>query len=120
MLTAVISPPKPYRAAPINIPAWVPIIGGKDWGFDFKEIPKLEKGGDIMEAGRVLVGERGPEELLLPRGAQVRPLSESATNQYTFESGAFVLEAKELKDIQTIQEFFDRIRLSQRLAGGEA
>lgn len=37
-------------------------------------IPKLEKGGDILSAGRVLVGERGPEFLDLPTGARVAPL----------------------------------------------
>ncbi len=36
--------------------------------------PGLAHGGEITRAGRVLVGERGKEEVLLPRGAQVRPL----------------------------------------------
>lgn len=37
-------------------------------------LPRLEKGGDILSRGSVLVGERGAEILDLPAGARVRPL----------------------------------------------
>lgn len=57
-----------------SIPDWVPVIGGKSWGFNIPNIPKLAKGGDIIEGGSVMVGERGPEILDLPAGARVRPL----------------------------------------------
>jgi hypothetical protein len=40
-----------------------------------KAIPKAEKGANILSGGSVLVGERGPEILNLPRGARVSPLS---------------------------------------------
>jgi len=42
-------------------------------------IPGLEEGGSIVRRGSVLVGERGPEILNLPRGAQVTPLSNNST-----------------------------------------
>jgi TP901 family phage tail tape measure protein len=38
-------------------------------------IPGLAAGGTILGGGSVLVGERGPEILNLPRGASVKPLS---------------------------------------------
>ncbi len=38
-------------------------------------IPLLAKGGNILGAGSVIVGEQGPELLDLPRGARVTPLS---------------------------------------------
>lgn len=38
------------------------------------QIPYLAEGGDIIRGGRVIVGERGPEELSLPTGAKVKPL----------------------------------------------
>lgn len=41
-------------------------------------IPMLAEGGVITRAGTVLVGERGPELLELPRGAKVTPLSHSS------------------------------------------
>lgn len=41
---------------------------------DAPQIPMLAKGGVIQRAGNVIVGERGPEMLRLPRGASVTPL----------------------------------------------
>ena len=49
-------------------------------------LPMLAKGGIIRRDGDVIVGERGPEMLSLPRGAQVTPLPAGATsggNTYT-------------------------------------
>lgn len=40
-------------------------------------LPRLEKGGTVIQPGSVLVGEKGPEVLNLPRGASVVPLSKS-------------------------------------------
>jgi len=37
-------------------------------------LPMLATGGNITRAGDVIVGEKGPEMLHLPRGAQVEPL----------------------------------------------
>lgn len=58
----------------VTIPDWVPIVGGQTWGLNIPTIPMLAKGGVIRSGGTVLVGERGPELLDLPRGAQVTPL----------------------------------------------
>jgi phage-related protein len=60
-----------------NIPDWVPLIGGKEFGINIGEIPKLEDGGEIDRSGRVLVGEAGPEVLDLPKGARVSPLDKA-------------------------------------------
>lgn len=38
-------------------------------------VPRLALGGKVIAAGQALVGERGPEVLSLPRGAQVTPLT---------------------------------------------
>jgi len=43
-------------------------------------IPELERGGDIISPGRVLVGESGPEFLDLPSGARVTPLAKAQGN----------------------------------------
>ena len=53
-----------------TVPDWIPGIGGKSF-----HVPKLAKGGVLQSAGTVMVGERGPELLTLPTGAQVTPLS---------------------------------------------
>ena len=46
-------------------------------------IPRLADGGDITRAGRVMVGEEGPEYLDLPRGARVTPLDKGGTTNIT-------------------------------------
>lgn len=57
----------------IQPPEWVTKATGIS-GVSFPTIPMLAEGGDITAAGRVLVGEQGPEFLDLPKGARVTPL----------------------------------------------
>lgn len=61
----------------LEVPDWVPGIGGTS--FSLPQIPLLAKGGDIVEAGTVMVGEAGPELLSLPAGARVTPLDKIGT-----------------------------------------
>lgn len=51
------------------------IFGVKIGGFDIgvPQIPFLAEGGLITQGGVAMVGERGPERVLLPTGAQVMP-----------------------------------------------
>ena len=58
-------------------------------GINIPTIPYLANGGNIEQAGRVLVGERGPEILDLPGGARVTPL-DNASIDYTRLTEAFV------------------------------
>lgn len=53
----------------------VPGIGNV--GFSVPLIPYLAEGGLISKAGLAIVGERGPEVVALPRGAQVIPNSQA-------------------------------------------
>lgn len=64
-----------------DIPDWVPGLGGKSFGFNISEIPHLADGGIIQQPGMALVGERGPELLNLPRGAEVIPLARGGSGQ---------------------------------------
>lgn len=61
----------------LKIPDWVPGVGGKNP--NISSIPLLAKGGTVTASGRVIVGEAGPEELELPVGATVRPLTDKNT-----------------------------------------
>lgn len=55
-----------------NVPDWVPVIGGKQFGFNIPQIPKLEKGtilnapgrGVPVAGGAALAGEAGREAYL--------------------------------------------------------
>lgn len=72
----------------IQPPAWLTELTGIT-GINIPTIPYLANGGNIEEAGRVLVGERGPEILDLPGGARVTPL-DNASIDYTRLTEAFV------------------------------
>lgn len=66
-----------------DVPDWVPILGGKTFGFNLNElvapqIPLLAKGGTLSSTGSVIVGEKGPELLNLPQGASVTPLDKAS------------------------------------------
>lgn len=66
-----------------DIPEWVPVFGGKKFGFDLNHIGKiayLAQGG-ILEKGSAMVGENGPELLtMLGNRAMVQPLTNNTTN----------------------------------------
>lgn len=60
----------------INLPDVLP--GPDSLTVGFSAVPGLAEGGRIRSPGLALVGERGPELLRLPRGAQVEPLPAGA------------------------------------------
>ena len=84
----------------IKIPDWVPGVGGK--GINIGEIPTLAEGGNIIRGGTALVGERGPELLHLPTGAQVEPLDkEYVIHNYTVLDGKIVARSTSRIQAQT-------------------
>jgi len=54
-----------------TVPDWAPGLGGKGW--NMPKMPKLAQGTDFFPGGMAIVGERGPEEVYLPRGSKVVP-----------------------------------------------
>ena len=62
----------------IDVPDWVPLIGGRTFGFNIPTIPMLAKGTDFHVGGPAIVGEKGPELVNLPRGSQVIPNNETS------------------------------------------
>ena len=54
----------------------------KNKELELPNIPGLAGGGSVTRSGAVLVGERGPELLNLPRGAVVSPNQNSSGNVY--------------------------------------
>lgn len=67
----------------VDVPEWVPLIGGKKFGFNLSHIGKiayLAQGG-ILSAGNAIVGENGPELLSMANGnAIVQPLTNNTSN----------------------------------------
>jgi len=47
-----------------DVPDWVPVIGGKKWGFNIKKIPKLAQGGIVDSPTYAMIGEAGKEAVM--------------------------------------------------------
>lgn len=64
----------------INIPSWVPEVGGKGFNVDdiIPDIPRLWSGGTMPFGGEAIVGEMGPERISVPPMASVVPLTKTA------------------------------------------
>ena len=71
-----------------DVPDWVPLIGGKKWGFNIPTIPKLAKGGIINMPGRgvpvggAYVGERAAEGVIPLTDSQQMALLGEAIGKY--------------------------------------
>lgn len=61
----------------VNVPDWVPGIGGKKLGFNIPTIPQLAKGTKNWKGGLAEINERGGEIVDLPKGSRVYPHDES-------------------------------------------
>ncbi len=49
-----------------DVPDWVPLIGGKKFGFSIPKIPLLAKGGIVDQPTLAMIGERRKKEAVLP------------------------------------------------------
>lgn len=71
----------------IDVPDWVPLLGGKTFGFNIpsiSKIPYLAKGG-ILSSGSAVVGEAGPELLtMMGNKAMVQPLTSQTSKVANF------------------------------------
>lgn len=47
-----------------DVPDWVPVIGGKRWGFNIPKIPKLAQGGIVDKPTIAMIGEAGKEAVM--------------------------------------------------------
>lgn len=110
-----------------EVPSWVPLIGGKGWGFNLSQIPLLAAGGDVRRGGAAIVGEAGPELLELPTGARVTPLSKLPQQPTTINNISFadmmrgaVFHVREEADIDKIaQKLYEKQQTKLRPLGVE-
>jgi len=104
-------------AIPSNFLTRAAGLAGQGFTVNTPNIPRLAKGGDITEAGRVMVGEKGPEYLDLPKNAKVSPLdnAEKSVN-ISFEGANFsVRNDNDIKEIA--KELGDYINRTGRRGG---
>lgn len=114
----------------INVPDWVPFLGGKSFGINIPNIPNipyLAKGG-ILSSGSAVVGEAGPELLTMEGNrAVVQPLTNGGTtNNYMSDKIEFVVEGSPVildgKEVGRTAERYITITQRQLMAakGGRA
>lgn len=75
-----------------SIPSWVPLIGGKSWGFDLplvSKIPLLAKGAIVDRATLAMVGEGQRSEAVIPLPRGVRDLSDVVADEDTISRAVF-------------------------------
>ena len=72
--------------------------------FTAPQIPLLAKGGVIQSVGSVIVGEKGPEMLTLPKGAKVTPLANKTAQK---SENHFVINI--FADGKSIDEIIDEL-----------
>lgn len=72
-----------FNKISFDVPDWVPVIGGKTFGFNLPHIGKIAylASGGVLSSGTAVVGEAGPELLTMTgRGAVVQPLTNNTAN----------------------------------------
>ncbi|HHV75535.1 MAG TPA: phage tail tape measure protein [Thermoanaerobacterium sp.] len=100
-----------------KIPSWVPVMGGKEFGFSIPEIPKLAKGTNYFKGGTALVGEEGPELVELPRGSKVIPTkkTEQIINQGNNKTQNVTITIPKLADNIVIREDADIDKIAKAI-----
>lgn len=76
----------------IDVPKWVPKYGGKKWGFNLTELPRLARGGIVnnpgpgVMMGSYIAGERGPEAVMPLDDATMDRLGEAIARHMTINA----------------------------------
>lgn len=104
----------------IDVPDWVPGIGGKKFGFNIPNIPNipyLAKGG-ILSSGSAIVGEAGPELLtMMGTRAMVQPLT-SQTRETNLGGVSITVYGAPGQNVQQLADIImDRMQSAVRQKG---
>lgn len=98
----------------IQIPDWVPGIGGKS--FSLPQIPMLYTGTRNWSGGAAVVGDRGPELVDLPRGANVYSNKETRSILSTPQDFGGSVETYKIEIPVTIQGHITQKQADQAAA----
>lgn len=103
----------------VNVPDWVPEIGGASIGFNLEKIPRFARGG-ITPGSPIFAGEQGIEMLMPPKGTKVFNAQEtkdilSETNQPTVNI-YLTVNGMDLSDKTRIQQLSEELYYYQKNA----
>lgn len=103
----------------VDIPDWVPGIGGEKFGINIPQLPMLARGTDNWKGGLAQISEKGGEIVDLPSGARVYPHDETVRKAYADgakrKSGKSVYIAK-LADSIVVKSESDIDKIAEALA----
>lgn len=105
----------------VDIPDWVPFVGGKTLGFSLPtigNIPYLAKGG-VLSQGSAVVGEAGPELLTMAGGkAVVQPLASQTTHNTSLGGVSIYVYGAPGQDVNALADvILDRMETAYRIKG---
>ena len=99
----------------LEIPDWVPMIGGQSFSIDIPTIPTLAHGTSDWKGGIAQVSERGGEIIDLPSGSRVYPAAE--TKKILEEkAGGVTFQIAKLADELVVREDADIDKIADALA----
>lgn len=104
----------------VNIPDWVPGLGGKSFGINIPTIPQLYKGTGNWKGGMAMIHDRGGEIVDLPQGSRVYPHDKSVEmarkDGERKGSGAVTINIQKLADNLEVRSDQDIDRIAEALA----
>ena len=81
-----------------------------------KWVPYNASGTDYWYGGRTLVGENGPEEVVLPRGSRITSASETRySGAPVVHVGQIVIDAKNVREFNDVVRIMMNERISTRM-----
>lgn len=112
----------------VNIPSWVPGVGGKNFGVNIPKIPMLAKGGLIDSPTLAMIGETHKKEAVVPLEGDTKALSLIAdklmerlggTNISSGEKDRAIQIILKLGDIEFARALIDSINKLTEMNNGE-
>lgn len=98
----------------IDIPSWVPGLGGKKFGINIPEIPKLAAGGIITSPTLAMIGEKGPEAVVPLENTGFVDAIASAVGSAVLAAMQAVTQMTESSDREIVMSI-DGVRLARVL-----
>lgn len=84
--------------------------------FEYWKLSHNASGADYFYGGRTLVGENGPEEVVLPRGSRITSASETRySGAPVVHVGQIVIDAKNVREFNDVVRIMMNERISTRM-----
>lgn len=103
----------------VDIPDWVPGIGGEKFGINIPKLPMLARGTDNWKGGLAQISEKGGEIVDLPSGTRVYPHDETVRKAYADgakRSGSKSVYIAKLADSIVVRSESDIDKIAEALA----